>query len=278
MVDVEDFDDPDVATDEGRGMLQIVHDVAPKAKLCFATAFIGETGSPTTSASSPTRPSACGADVIADDVSTSTSRCSRTAWSPTRSTTSPRRACTTSPRPATRATQQGYAATLSPVAPDSTDAAKADLDLSGVDPSLYAGGFHDFDPGPGVDIAQTTTVADDAFMIFQWDDPFDATGPQFGDTLLDATAGLTDDAPTATFDVAGTAGQDVFFKTDYADPALSGVGSLILTVFRPDGTILQRADRDREPAAVRRAAARHRSRTRLRSRAASRARSPRPRR
>ena len=41
------------------------------------------------------------------------------------------------------------------VAPGSADAAKAGLDLGGVDPSLYAGGFDDFDPGPGVDIAQT---------------------------------------------------------------------------------------------------------------------------
>src|SRR5262249_2249079 len=38
IVVIEDFDDPS-ATDEGRAMLQIVHDVAPKAKLAFATAF-----------------------------------------------------------------------------------------------------------------------------------------------------------------------------------------------------------------------------------------------
>src|SRR5262249_30323101 len=37
---LEDFVDP-TATDEGRGMPQLVHDVAPGAQLAFATAFIG---------------------------------------------------------------------------------------------------------------------------------------------------------------------------------------------------------------------------------------------
>ena len=240
VVDVEDFDDPDVATDEGRGMLQIVHDVAPKAKLCFATAFISETEFANNIRKLADPASGCGADVIADDVSYFDEPMFEDGQVADAVDDVAAKGVHYFSSAGNEGEQQGYAATFSPVAPDSTDAAKAGLDLSGVDPSLYAGGFHDFDPGPGVDIAQTTTVADDAFMIFQWDDPFDATGPQFGDTLLDATAGLTDDAPTATFDVAGTAGQDVFFKTDYADPALSGVGSLILTVFRPDGTILQR--------------------------------------
>ena len=50
--------------DEGRAMLQIVHDLAPGADLAFATAFTGELGF----ASNIRQLAANGADVIADDI------------------------------------------------------------------------------------------------------------------------------------------------------------------------------------------------------------------
>jgi hypothetical protein len=52
------------ATDEGRGMLQIVHDMAPKAVLSFATAFISEE----VFASNIEKLATAGAKVIVDDV------------------------------------------------------------------------------------------------------------------------------------------------------------------------------------------------------------------
>ena len=60
---LEDFASPR-ATDEGRAMLQIVHDVAPKASLAFATAFGGEEGF----AQNIEALAAAGAEVIVDDV------------------------------------------------------------------------------------------------------------------------------------------------------------------------------------------------------------------
>ncbi len=60
---LEDFESPE-ATDEGRGMLQIVHDMAPKAELAFATAFEGEEGF----ADNIEELAAAGAETIVDDV------------------------------------------------------------------------------------------------------------------------------------------------------------------------------------------------------------------
>lgn len=54
-------------TDEGRAMMQIVHDVAPAADLCFATAFSGEAAFAANIRTLRTNP-ACAADVIVDDV------------------------------------------------------------------------------------------------------------------------------------------------------------------------------------------------------------------
>jgi subtilisin family serine protease len=59
---LEDFSEE--ATDEGRGMLQVVHDVAPKASLAFATAFGGEEQF----VQNIEALAAGGADVIVDDV------------------------------------------------------------------------------------------------------------------------------------------------------------------------------------------------------------------
>ncbi len=60
---LEDFASPR-ATDEGRAMLQIVHDVAPKASLAFATAFGSEEGF----AQNIELLAEAGAEVIVDDV------------------------------------------------------------------------------------------------------------------------------------------------------------------------------------------------------------------
>ncbi|HEU4706254.1 MAG TPA: S8 family serine peptidase [Solirubrobacterales bacterium] len=59
------------ATDEGRAMLQIVHDLAPHASLAFATAFDGELGFAQNieRLAAPVSEGGAGADVIVDDVS-----------------------------------------------------------------------------------------------------------------------------------------------------------------------------------------------------------------
>jgi hypothetical protein len=61
---IEDLPSSKDATDEGRAMLQIVHDVAPAAHLAFATAFNGETSF----AKNIEKLKEAGAKVIVDDV------------------------------------------------------------------------------------------------------------------------------------------------------------------------------------------------------------------
>jgi Subtilase family len=58
-------------TDEGRAMLQVVHDVAPEAELAFATAFTGELGFARNveRLAEPVEDGGAGAKVIVDDVS-----------------------------------------------------------------------------------------------------------------------------------------------------------------------------------------------------------------
>ncbi|HET7589764.1 MAG TPA: S8 family serine peptidase [Solirubrobacterales bacterium] len=69
-VEVRSDLDPGEGGDEGRAMLQIVHDVAPAAKLAFATAFQGETAFAESieELARPVLSGGAGAQVIVDDV------------------------------------------------------------------------------------------------------------------------------------------------------------------------------------------------------------------
>ena len=244
VVVLQDFDDTS-ATDEGRAILQIVHDIAPKAKLCFATAFVSETSFAENIRRLADPSQGCGADVIDDDVTYFDEPMFQDGEISQAVDDVTAQGVHYFSSAGNEGDQQGYDATFSPVAPDSPDVAKAGVDLAAVkDTSLYAGGFHDFDPGPGVDIAQTTTVNGDGNITFQWDDPFDANGPTLGDSLFTGSGELTDATPEQSFTVPGTAGRQVLFKID-AVP--SGTVDLVLTVTAPDGTELTETDATTSP-------------------------------
>ena len=67
---------------------------------------------------------------------------------------------------------------IAPSRPDDT----SNINLDGVDPNLYQGGFQDFDPGPGVDVAMDQALGFDGdeagvgILDLQWDDPNDPNG------------------------------------------------------------------------------------------------------
>ena len=248
-------DDPTgVGADEGRAMLQIVHDIAPKAKECFATAETrrprlreqhprarrperpvqGQRRWSTTSATSTSRSSARGpiSDAV-DDVAAQGVHYFSSAGN--------------------GSSQQAYAAPLRIVqgAPGLSN-----INLAGVDPELYAGGFEDFDPGPGTDIAQSMVLGGDptsddggadGILDLQWDDPVDANGAPLGDPLIDTTGEITAAQPVAKIPFTGTAGQTI---RAIVDAIPSGSTDFILTLKDPAGNILQQVDTGTSPEVV----------------------------
>lgn len=254
VVVLEDFSNPPFATNEGRGMCQIVADMAPKARIGFATADTGEVGfadniralaglAPYTY--DPSIQQGFKGDVVCDDVSyldepmfqdgiiaqgvidvvnAGTTYCSSAAnnWG-----------------------TDGYSSVFRPVpngsglkAPANSALANTNIDLTGVDPALYAGGFHNFNPN-GLDVAQTlNTTSDPQAAVFQWNDPYDTVAPVLGPIVFgpvegDSTAGMAVD-----FHVPFTAGQE-YVITEHGDNQTPAENfDAIVTVIDPNGQTL----------------------------------------
>jgi hypothetical protein len=235
---LEDFPD---GTDEGRAMLQIVHDIAPKAKLAFATADDGEVGF----ANNIKRlKDEFNADVIIDDVfyfdeplfqdgiiaqAVDYVAAKGVAYFSSAGNQSP---------------TEAYASKLRRIPFDPSNpsavAKNTNLDLSQVDPSLYIGGFHNFRQG-GQDIAQTVHLATGDAFTLQWNDGYQTTTPNNIQQLFSSTGALTTptSAPEFTFSNPKAGDQvrvDVF-----------GTGStpnldVVLQLIDPNGQILATQD------------------------------------
>jgi hypothetical protein len=110
--------------------------------------------------------------------------------------------------------------------------AGTNIKLRSVDPALYSGGFQDFDPGAGTDIAQNITSTGLSAISLQWDDPFDPNGPPLGDPVVSASGELTAGEAEDTYTFSGTAGQTI---RAFADGVPSGSTDLILALRDPSG-------------------------------------------
>jgi hypothetical protein len=173
----------DPVFDEGRAMLQIVHDIAPNAKLAFATAYPDLVAYANNIRRLRTD-ALC--DVMVDDIIYSeepffsdgivAQAVNDVAFS---TVLDGHKVIYFS----AAGNQQGggYTATFNPVA-DATARAGLpgqNVDLTAVPSTLTSGGFHNFNPdtsGP-VDISQTFPIFAQSFVEidFQWNDPFDKT-------------------------------------------------------------------------------------------------------
>src|SRR3954454_6566812 len=237
-------------TDEGRAMLQIAHDVAPKAKLCFATADGGLINFANNVRRLADKSGGCGADVVVDDViyfdepmfsdSVMSDAIDAVAAKGTDYFTSAGNEGEQEAWDSKVRLLRGARATAA--------AKRAGLDLSGVDPSLYDGGLQDMKPGRGTDVAQDATVGPrGGLMDFQWNDPVDLNGTKFGDSLFSDKGELTAAQPEQSFQFTASAapvGKQVQFRTD---TTRSGTTDLILSDHAPEGRKVGNIDTGSSP-------------------------------
>lgn len=236
------FEEPTGGTDEGRAMLQIVHDIAPKSKLGFATANLGEldfadnieslAGLPTGSKSKPNFK----ADVIIDDVIYFDEPMFQDGIVAQAADEVAAAGVSYFSSAGNRPASQGYNSVfrLVPPGPEATNG--TNIDLTGVDPNLYAGGFHDFAAGSQrQDIAQNVSIVTSGTIVFQWNEPFDTTEPIIGALLQSGSGTLTPEMPTEDFAFQGTAGQHIAIIAD-ADPGSPNpLPDSTITLLDPNG-------------------------------------------
>jgi hypothetical protein len=180
VVVLEDPSDPTV-TDEGRAMLQIVHDIAPKAKLAFATAFVSVADF---AANIRKLRTDANCDVIVDDVFYteepffSDGIIAQAVDDVATSSVLAGKKCAYF---SSAGNQQGggYFTTFNMVSDASARLGLPgqNLDLTTVPAALSSGGFHNFNPDPSAppDISQRFIIPAQGSIEFdfQWNDPFD---------------------------------------------------------------------------------------------------------
>ena len=167
-------------TDEGRAMLQIVHDLAPGANLAFATSGATPTVLAANLRALRTDPAAhC--DVIVDDAQFdeepffSDGPAALAVQDVVRNPSLAGKRVLYYAAAGNRERLGSYDATFRPVADADARASKqGNLQLSQVPGELTAGGFHNFNPEAGrLTLSQKLTVSGAAASLnFQWDDPW----------------------------------------------------------------------------------------------------------
>lgn len=168
--------------DEGRGMAEIVHDIAPAAKLCFHTAGATQAIMALGIRKLRADPAAL-CDVIVDDILFldeplfSDGELAQAIDDVSTSTTLPGKRVSYFSS-AGNSANYGYSSDFRFLSPaDGLAANNAAgpnrVHLDQVPPSLYGGGFHNLNAAGPAFITMPVT-ADFAILTFQWDDPFDA--------------------------------------------------------------------------------------------------------
>jgi hypothetical protein len=241
-------------TDEGRAMAQIVHDMAPKARLGFATANTGEVGFANNIralAGFPDAPNTVPgfkADIIVDDIIYLNEPFFQDGVIAQAVDEVAAKGVSYFSSAGNRPATQAYDSKPRIVPGDSSSWQNTNLDFSSVPADLYAGGFHDFDPGSGVDIAQTIAVTNGARVVFQWNEPFDPQPPTPVGAPLAAGVSTVPPGGTASFTFNGTAGTivDIFLDADNTTTGVP-IPDITFALIDPNGTQIQLIDTGTNP-------------------------------
>ncbi len=205
-------------TDEGRGMLQLIHDVAPGAALAFATANGGQAAFAANITSLRTT---AGAGVVVDDVIYYAEPMFQDGV-----VAQAADACNAAGVPyfsaALNQDRDGYQGAFRSGA---SYASSAFPSASGA-PSFLGGTAHDFDPGAATDALQSFSLPDSATlnMSFQWDQPFASVSGAPGcandlDVYIFNAAGDTVVGGSVNNNVGGDAVEVVGFQNLTGGPA-----------------------------------------------------------
>lgn len=238
VVVLEDADDDGTGVfDEGRAMLEIIHDLAPAAKLCFATAWNSETGFADNIRKLADKKGKCGADVIVDDVAYG----DEPMYSDGMVGDAIDAVAAKGVHYFTAAGNDGEDVAWNSkvhLIPAKTGLKGTNLDFSQVDPALYDGGLQDMNPGYGTDVAQSIRLGANpagAQFDLQWNDPYDLDGATYGSSLFQASGELTTATSSKTYTYnapASLVGKQLEFR---ADGVPTGTTDLVLSVTDPDG-------------------------------------------
>lgn len=240
------LDDPIAGgTDEGRGMMQIVHDMAPGARLGFATASTGQVsfadnirslaGLPGSSHAVP----GFAANVIVDDLFYSDSPMFGTSLVGRAVNEVAAAGISYFSSAGNRAAQQGYYSDARIVTVAAGQAANPTLNFTGVAANLYAGGFHNFRTDGTIDISQT--IVGGGNISFQWDDPYDVSPPTFNPTPIFTGSGTATSTTTpAAVVVPGLAANQQYRLTVNAQAG--STLDAVVQIVAPSGAIVANQD------------------------------------
>jgi len=256
---------PGTGTDEGRAMVQILHKLAPRARVGFASGSLGEVAFAESIRQLANLPGHAGisgfnADVIVDDISYG----GEPFYGETIIGGAIDEVAAAGVAYFSSAGNNiginAYESELRWVANGSGDTAATNaalvgtnINLAGVPANLYAGGFHNFNPNAGQqDVAQLvnypalSSVANSQGTEMQWDDPYDQRDLVLNNPPIYSSGGTIGGGTTSvTFDATSSPPLPPFTQgTPYVitETATSGTLDGIVQIYDAGGTLIVNQD------------------------------------